>query len=351
MTETVELYKRFRPNTWDGLIGQDKVAASLKNAVLSNRIPTAFLFSGPRGTGKTSAAFILAKALNCENRKSNGDPCNECYICEGIDNNNLIGFNYISMANKGSVDDVRSIVNQATLNQPVNKQVWILDEVHNLSKQAFDSLLIPVEKKKMDALFIFCTTEIEKIPQTILSRVWQRKLKLVEPKTMTQYLEDLVKNNSLNISEEQIQDAVRMGRGSVRDSLSALDEIIDVGSSSNSFGDRLLEALSDHSIPSILSIIAEANNENINFRDFAEQLYSDLRDLILINSDCDRELTNLPLLKDEAKVISGLKGAPGISYSMKEVGEAITLMVRGADQRISFEMALVNIASKLSKVK
>lgn len=347
--EYVELYKKYRPRVWADLIGQDTVAGSLKSAIKTGRIPTAYMFSGERGTGKTSAALLVAKSLNCENPSADSEPCNSCEVCVAIDNGTQLGFNYISMANKGSAQDVREIVQQARLHQPIKRQVWILDETHNLSKQAFDSLLIPIEEGKASALFIFCSTEIEKIPETILSRIQARRFTLVKPETMGEYIDKIAQKEGLNLSSELRSAAIRMGRGSVRDTLTSLETIIETGETSTTFGSKLLEALASRNLPPVLTTLAEANSESVSFREFSEQLFEDLRDLLLVANNVDRDLIGMPPVMDEKAVIIGLGGQKGIMYYMNLVGEAITQMSNGSDSRICLEVALLKGVTAIAR--
>lgn len=175
----IELYKKYRPKTWDDVIGQDKVVESLKNDIVSGRDYAAYLFAGPRGCGKTTLAWILAKAKNCENLREDGSPCNECSTCKSINNKSNPGVQYISAANSGGVADIRNIMNRAYRRSTLKKQVWIIDEIQNFAKEAFDACLIPIEDENMKSLFIFCTTAISKIPETFTSRVQQRDIRLV----------------------------------------------------------------------------------------------------------------------------------------------------------------------------
>lgn len=349
--QSLELYKRYRPREWGRLIGQGRVVKSLQGAVAADKVPTAYLFSGERGCGKTSAAFILAKAINCLNPE-NGNPCNNCEICENIDAGAQIGINYISMANKGSADDVREIVQQARLASPINRQVWILDEVHNLSKAAFDALLIPLEDPNMPSLFILCTTEIHRVPQTILSRVQARKFSLVGEDIMRKYLHAIIKKEELEFSEDEISTVIRMGRGSVRDTLSALDRVSDTGESFANYGGRLLDALCAQELSEILSVIAVASAEDeVKGRELAEQLFEDLRDLMLAASGVDKKLyPGLPL-EDPAKAAKDLLGIRGISIVLDEIGDALTRMTLGADTRVHLEIAIVKSLQKLKQLK
>lgn len=347
----VELYKKYRPDTWSSLIGQEKVAKSLRAAVKNNKLPTAFGFFGPRGCGKTSSALLLTKAINCLSPTDTANPCNECQVCVNIDNNNQLGVNYISMANKGGVDDVRNIVQQARVNQPIKKSVWILDEVHNLSKAAFDALLIPIEEKSMPALFIFCSTEVDRIPQTILSRIQSRSFTLVDSDTMLKFVKKIAAKEMLELTEENLEEAVRLGRGSVRDTLSTLEAIVETGETAPSFGRALLESVTTGSIAKTMTVIAEASSAGVQCRDLGEQLFEDLRDLLLLAAGASDEVVGIVQLKDPVSGIKSLLGVGGIIATMEELGEALTRMTFGADSRIHLEIALVRALAKLNKTR
>jgi DNA polymerase-3 subunit gamma/tau len=348
--QSTELYKRYRPRDWNRLIGQ-KAVKSLQGAVANNKVPTAYLFAGERGCGKTSAAWILAKAVNCPNVE-NGSPCNHCDICMNIDANAQIGVNYISMANKGSVDDVREIVMQARLATSINRQVWILDEVHNLSKAAFDALLIPLEDPKMPSLFILCTTETHKIPQTITSRVQSRKFSLVAEPIMRKYLQAVIKKEELELTEDDLTTVIRMGRGSVRDTLSALERISETGETFANYGGRLLDSLCAQELGGVLSVIAEASAEDdLKGKELAEQLFQDLRDLMLAASGADKKLYPSLPLEDPMKAATALLGLRGIAIVLDEVGDALTRMTLGADTRVHLEIAVVKSLQKLKQLK
>lgn len=352
MSEHIELYKKYKPSTWDDLIGQTKVAKSLRSAIVHKKIPTAYLMAGIRGTGKTSSAFLMAKSLNCLNPSKTGNPCNACDVCINIDEGSQVGVNYISMANNGSADDVRRLVNQSKLNQPVNTQIWILDEVHNLSKQAFDALLIPLEEKNKNVLFILCSTEVDKIPDTILSRVQTRKFTLIDPETMKELLVKINDKESLNATEEQMSDAIRRGRGSVRDTLSNFESILSTDDEmETSYGSEILVNLSNHDLANVLKNISDAVNDGYEGRDIAEQLFSDLRDLLLVVSGADKSLVASFPVEDVKSVAKGLLGRSGITVVLEEVSDSLDHMTLGADSRIHCEIAMVKAVNKLKKLQ
>lgn len=350
-TQHIELYKKYTVGTWGGLIGQEKVAKSLRSAVKNNKLPTAFGFFGPRGCGKTSSAWLVAKAINCLNLTENTNPCGTCSVCVNIDNRTQLGVNYISMANKGGVEDVRNIVQQARLTQPIRKQIWILDEVHNLSKAAFDALLIPIEEKSMPSLFIFCSTEVDRIPQTILSRIQSRLFNLVDSETMLKFVTKVANKEGLDLSEETLEEAVRLGRGSVRDTLTTLETIVETGETSPSFGRALLEAVTTGEVTTSLKVVAEAAANGVNCRDLGENLFEDLRDLLLHSAGASPEIVGIIQLKDPDAAVNALLGSGGISATMEEIGEALTRMTFGADSRINLEISIVKALTKIKKAK
>lgn len=349
--EYLELYKKHRPKVWGDLIGQEPVVKSLQTSLRTNKLPTAFLFCGDRGCGKSSIALILAKAINCLNIKNGVDPCNECEVCLAIDDRTQMGFTYESMANRGSVDDVRAIVRQAKLKTPLKRQVFILDETHNLSKAAFDSLLIPLEEDNLPALFIFCSTERDKIPGTILSRVQSRQINLVKPDVMFEHLKKLNVEDSLGATDEIISDAVRAGKGSVRDTLTSLEGILSTGEVATSFGGALLEAISTHDLASAYKVVADATDDGYDGRDLAEQLFSDLRDLLLLVSGVDKSYARGLPVKNLRAVATGFIGKSGITVFAEELSNGIDHMRLGADSRTHLEIALLRGISKLQKLQ
>lgn len=351
MAEVVstELYKKYRPRTWERMIGQEKVVSSLKTAVAKGKLPTAYLFSGDRGCGKTSAALLLAKAINCPNA-IDGEPCNQCDVCKNIDRGVQVGVNYISMANKGSVDDVRDIVQQARLSAPINRQVWILDEVHNLSRQAFDALLIPLEDERMPALFILCTTEIQKIPRTILSRVQPRRFKLVPEDTMRKYLHAVVKKEKLELTEDELTTVIHLGGGSVRDTLTALDRVSETEEVYENFGGQLLEAICDLNLSKALEAVAMGSYSEAGAgRELGDQLFGDLRDLLLAGNGASSDLYTMLPISNPTEAFKKLGGTAGVSMLMEEVGDSLNRMTLGADTRIHLEIAVTRGIKKLER--
>lgn len=347
----LELYKKYKPKGWRDIIGQDRIVASLRASVKANKIPVAYLFSGPRGTGKTSAAKVLASAINCLDEKATktGDACGVCEVCVNIQNDVQLGVKYISMANQGGVEEIRKIVDQARLGQPVKKLVWILDEVHNLSQAAWDSLLIPFESTKMQALFVLCSTEAHKIPDPIMSRIQARKFNLVDETVLRPYLEEIIASEGLEPEEVQIEAALRIGRGSVRDTLTEFEKIMSTGEFEDSLGEELLLAIQNADVVSVLKTVGKYAGTGEKMRYLAEDLYSDLRDLLLLRTRGGEELVNGSPLKDTAAFKTKVPASLHLAL-LDSIGDAVTSMsVGAADHRIILESALLKSVQRLKR--
>lgn len=302
----VELYKKYRPNTWEQVIGQEHVVESLRKAVLNNSLPTGYLFGGGPGTGKTTAAFILAKALNCENLTEDGNPCNECETCKAIDNGSLPGVNYVSMANNGGVEEVRQMVNQAKLYQPIKKQVWILDEIQNISAQAFDALLIPLEDDNMKTLFIMCTTEPEKVRPAVLSRLQIRNFRPVSEVDIAKNLYNICKQEGWgkeqNLSNAVLKDIAYLSNGSVRNSISGLETFIHTGVVKTGSAEMILKSILSKDISAFYQ---ESNNIKENGDSYPQTLEIIYEMILktLINISSKKNLSSL-----DKVIATGLNG-------------------------------------------
>ena len=231
MSEKIEykvLARKYRPQTFADLIGQETLVQILTNAITTNRIANAYLLTGVRGVGKTTTARLIAMSLNCENKKEDTcEPCGGCASCQSIRSDHNLDVIEMDAASKTGVDDVREIIDNVKY-KPVNCKfkIFIIDEVHMLSKSAFNALLKTLEEPPEHVKFIFATTEVKKIPVTILSRCQRFDLKRVESKDLTQHLKKISELEKVKIDEDAISLLVRAGDGSVRDCLSLLDQAI-----------------------------------------------------------------------------------------------------------------------------
>ncbi|MDP5369981.1 MAG: DNA polymerase III subunit gamma/tau, partial [Pseudomonadota bacterium] len=235
------LARRYRPTRLADLVGQDLLQSTLTEAIQQNHLPHAILLHGIRGVGKTTTARIIARALNCIGEDGNGpitpNPCGVCASCKDIADDRHLDVIEMDAASRTGVDDVREIVESARYKAVKGRfKIFIIDEVHMLSKSAFNALLKTLEEPPAHVKFIFATTEIRKIPDTILSRCMRFDLKRIEPATVLTYIADLCRQEGITASNEALGHIARAGDGSMRDALSLLDQAIALSLSNNSEG-------------------------------------------------------------------------------------------------------------------
>lgn len=218
------LYRKYRPKVFEDVYGQDHVTSTLKNEIQNGRISHAYLFTGSRGTGKTTCAKILAKAVNCEN-SINGEPCNECEVCKGLDNGSIYDVVEIDAASNNGVDNIRDLREDANYTPTRGKyRVYIIDEVHMLSTGAFNALLKTLEEPPAHVVFILATTEVHKLPATILSRCQRFDFKRIQPETMAVRLKEVASIEGLELQDDAAILIARIADGALRDGLSILDQ-------------------------------------------------------------------------------------------------------------------------------
>lgn len=345
-----ELYKKYRPRKWDDLVGQDGVVRNLRKEIITGQVPTAYLFAGKQhGCGKTSAAWIMAKAVNCENLDmETGNPCNECPTCKAIDNNSQLGVHYISMANNGSVNDANSIIRQAQMSQPVKRPVWILDESHRMSKEAAEAWLIPLESPNMKALFIFCSTEPEKMIDTVKSRVQQKSFRSISAVDIFKHLQKISEIEGLDLTVEQIQEAALEGSGSLRDAMQNLEVIARDGKLAGSYKNKILSMLASRNYVKALEVSGEMEKDGQDYLQATQQLYRDFSDMLLIlaGANPSDNVSNPKGYKAFASTI----GPNGILECIKLLGDTVNTMVYNTvDNRILFEVLMFNMIEVIKK--
>ena len=293
------LYRKYRSQTFGQLVGQQVVARTLRQAVEQEKISHAYLFSGPRGTGKTSVAKIFAKAMNCPNQV-NGEPCNDCYICESITNGSLEDVIEIDAASNNGVDEIRDIRDKSTYAPSLAKhKVYIIDEVHMLSTGAFNALLKTLEEPTENVVFILATTELHKIPATILSRVQRFEFKSIKLPDIVQHLESILATEGIAYEADAVQIIARRAEGGMRDALSILDQALSLtagselttaiaeeitGSISLAALDQYVAAILDHDATAALDQLAIIFDNGKNMARFVADLLQYLRDLLIVQT-------------------------------------------------------------------
>src|SRR5689334_19726739 len=227
---TQALYRKWRPQLWDEVVSQEHIVQTLKNAVASGRVAHAYLFSGPRGTGKTTAARLLAKAVNCLAKDAGKRPCNECDHCLAVNENRFMDLIEIDAASNTSVEDVRDLRDKINFapSQGAYK-VYIIDEVHMLSTAAFNALLKTLEEPPPHAIFVLATTEIHKIPATVLSRCQRHEFRRVPVDEIVANLKKIVRAEKIQADEEALTLIARQSAGGMRDAQSLLDQLSSTG--------------------------------------------------------------------------------------------------------------------------
>ena len=277
------LYRRFRPGRFVELRGQDHVVRALQGAVRNDRVSHAYLFSGPRGTGKTTAARILAKALNCEH-PVDGDACNECPSCVAITKGSSLDVIELDAASNNGVDDIREITAGAWHGTPGRWKVYIFDEVHQLSKAASAALLKTLEEPPQHVVFVLATTDPHTVPPTIRSRTQHLEFRLLGGDTLSTLLHDVGGAAGLDADEATIDAAVRLGRGSARDALSALDQLIATGSINEARPqfDPLFHALATGDAIEALRTLSTLTSEGWDPEQLAESFAGEVRQVFLL---------------------------------------------------------------------
>ena len=309
MSEYIALYRRYRPSTFDGLIGQEHVVKTLVNQIKSSRLGHAYLFSGTRGTGKTSAAKIFAKAINCLN-PTNGSPCGKCEVCKALNDPSNIDIMEIDAASNNGVNEIRDLRENVQY-PPVSctKKVYIIDEVHMLTGAAFNALLKTLEEPPKHAVFILATTEVHKIPATILSRCMRFDFRLVPTERIASLISQIYDSEGRKYDKEAINAIAKAGEGSVRDALSIADICISSDSKILSYNDVMamigstnreilysyLNAVFSDNISKVMEIVDDLCSQGKSIGVLVKDITTLLRDLIIVkNCSNPNKILNLP---------------------------------------------------------
>ena len=337
----VSLYRRFRPGRFDELRGQDHVVRALQSAVRDDRVSHAYLFSGPRGTGKTSSARILAKALNCA-APVDGEPCGVCTSCTEITQGTSLDVHELDAASNNGVDAMRDLVAHAALGTPGRWKVYIVDEVHMLSNAAANALLKTLEEPPSHVVFVLATTDPQKVPPTIRSRTQHLEFRLIGAETLHALLESVRDQAGLSVDEESVQAAVRRGRGSARDALSALDQVVASGTSDAARPElsSVILAVGQGNVADVLVGLSALLAGGWGPQQLATELVDDLRQVFLAALAPDLCAVSGPDLAEFVALAESM-GLARVVRSMEILGRALVDMRDAPDAQVVLEIAVV----------
>ncbi len=340
---TQSLYRRYRPRRFDELKGQDHVVRALRDAVKSGREGQAYLFSGPRGTGKTSSARILAKVLNCA-APVEGEPCCECESCLAVERGTSYDVHELDAASNNGVDAIRDLIEKASLGTPGRHKVYILDEVHMLSKAAEAALLKTLEEPPPHVVFVLATTDPQKMSDTIRSRTQHLQFHLLPADTLVEHVRWVAADAGLEVSDAAIDIVISQGGGSARDTLSALELMAATGgdTADQIDFDGFVRALIDRDAGAALTTTATAIRAGHDPRTLTETLVRHLRDGFLALMAPD--LVLLPRQRvDEIAESAQELGAAAIVRAIERLGTSLVEMRHAPDPRVLLEVALVQL--------
>ena len=353
------LYRKWRPQRFEDVVGQRAIVTALKNQITANRAGHAYLFTGVRGTGKTTCAKIFAKAVNCLH-PVNGDPCGECEICKGIDNGSILDVVEMDAASNNGVDDIRDLRDETAYTPSACKyKVYIIDEVHMLSTAAFNALLKTLEEPPAHVIFILATTEIQKVPATILSRCQRYDFTRIGPEDIARRVEYIAGEEKLELSPDGAELIARLADGALRDALSILDTCAGVtakidadvvrrmaGVTDRSYLFRISDALEAQDGATALAQLAQLRQQSVDVKRLTEELIAHYRALMLAALPGGQSLLSGVSPEEEALY---LEKGPQLGQreairAIRALGSALEHMTRGSDQRIELELALFGLS-------
>jgi len=316
------LYSKWRPQQWESVIGQDHIIQTLRNAVSSDRIVHAYLFSGPRGTGKTTTARLLAKAVNCLDPDLSMRPCNECAHCQALNGGRFLDLIEIDAASNTSVDDVRDLREKINFSPNLGRyKVYVIDEVHMLSNAAFNALLKTLEEPPGHAIFVLATTEVQKIPATVLSRCQRHEFRRIKVVDIVGNLKQLAEKEGLQVPDEVLELIARQSTGSLRDAISLLDQLSSTGEMIDlTLAQMVLGTATSQAVMELISALLECNpstgldqihrtlDAGSDVREFARQIVAYLRRVLLMQMGAEDPAGETPeveaLMKEQTQQIA-----------------------------------------------
>ncbi len=354
------LYRKWRPRCFSDVAGQEHITSTLSNEIVSGKVSHAYLFTGSRGTGKTTCAKIFAKAVNCLH-PVNGDPCNECEICRGIDDGTILDVIELDAASNNGVDNIRDIIEESNFT-PVNAKyrVYIIDEVHMLSTGAFNALLKTLEEPPEHVKFVLATTEVHKIPSTILSRCQRFDFHRITPEAIAKRVKYVAEQENIEIEDSACYHIAKIADGALRDALSLLDRcsgmggVITVNDVSAAAGlaqkeylFSLVDCVKDRDISSAFDLIDKLHNDSCDMERLCTELLNHFRNLLIFKTVKNPE--NLIICVDEDMANYKNQAADftleSILYCLGVIEQGLIALKNSINKRIETEMTVVRLCS------
>ncbi len=353
------LYREFRPKTFSEMVGQEHITKTLKNQIIANRVGHAYLFNGGRGTGKTSSAKILARAINCLNPKD-GEPCNECEICKGILSGSITDIVEMDAASNNSVEDIRAIREEVNFLPTIAKyRVYIIDEVHMLSTGAFNALLKTLEEPPEHVKFILATTEPQKLPATILSRCQRFDFKRISNEDIIKRLKIVCKETKIEITDEALNTIAVLSEGAMRDALSILERCVQDGVTNiddNYIKDlvgipklvyikQIMEGILNYNIEQVLENTNVILDEGKDIGNFVWELIKFAKDLLIYKTSKKLDLYSKEDIKDIERICESTdkERLLNIVYNLSELANNIKT---SSQKIIIFQAGLIKLCNK-----